>query len=193
MNRNSGRAFRCVLLAGALAFSPATTAPAVAWADQADPTDPAVSVAEEAAAPAVSGAVAVAVPVAQDADGAVATACKQFGAALNLAASNYEDFAYATAGNGNYVDYQDPTVWRSNVIGRTALREAAAAALSASRVPGLPPEVSDPMQSWSVHATKLLLVMGLHGGGDSLNSSASQLNVDAQAGQMACARNGGHA
>lgn len=123
----------------------------------------------------------------------ISAACKQFGAALNLAAQNYEDFAYATAGNGNYVDYQDPTVSRSNIVGRTALREAAAVALSASRAPGLPPEVSDPMQSWSVHATKLLLIMGLRGGGDSLNSSANQLNVDAHDAQLACALNGGRA
>ena len=52
----------------------------------------------------------------------VSDACKQFGAALAVAATNYEDFAYATAGSGNYVDYRDPTVGRSNVVGtdRTA-------------------------------------------------------------------------
>lgn len=117
-------------------------------------------------------------------------ACKQFDAAVNVAASNYEDFAYATAGSGNYVNYQDPEVVRSNANGRAALREAAAVAMSASRTPGLPPEVSDPMQAWSLHATKLLIVMGLHGGGDSLNSTATQLNTDAENAQMACARNG---
>ena len=45
-----------------------------------------------------------------DVHDAVSTACRQFGAALDLAASNYEDFAYATAGNGNAVDYQNPEV-----------------------------------------------------------------------------------
>lgn len=123
----------------------------------------------------------------------VAAACSQFGAALNVAAANYEDFAYATAGNGNSVNYQDPHVLRTNVIGRTALREAAATALAAARTPGLPPEVVDPMTAWSLRATKLLVVMGLHRGGDSLNSNASELNSDAHDAQMACAVHGGHA
>ena len=117
----------------------------------------------------------------------VADACKLFNAALNVAAANYEDFAYATAGNGNYVNYQDPNVGRTNVVGRTALRQAAAAALSASRTPGLPPEAADPMRSWSLHATKLVLVMGLHGGGDTLNSAVAELNTEGHDAQMACA------
>lgn len=123
----------------------------------------------------------------------VVDACAQFGTALNLAATNYDEFAYATAGSGNEVDYVDENVWRTNLIGRTALREAAKSALSASRTPGLPAEVSDPMLAWSLHATKLLVVMGLRGGGDSLNASATQLNTDAHNAQMACARNGGQA
>src|SRR5262249_6044926 len=57
---------------------------------------------------------------------AVADACKQFSAAMNYAATGYEDFAYATAGSGNYVNYGDPYVVDSGVVGRTALREAAA-------------------------------------------------------------------
>lgn len=113
-------------------------------------------------------------------------ACKLFDAALSVAAANYEDFAYATAGNGNYVNYQDAEVGRTNVIGRTALRQSAAAALSASRTPGLPPEVSDPMRSWSLRATKLLLVMGLRGGGDSLNNTVTDMNTDADNAQLAC-------
>ena len=87
------------------------------------PVDPATPIAEQSlAGPAPE------VPLADPTgpNEAVVTACSQFGGALNLAASNYEDFAYASAGGGNYVDYQDPNVWRSNVIGRTALREAAA-------------------------------------------------------------------
>ena len=51
---------------------------------------------------------------------AMATACKQFSAALGYAASNYEDFAYNSAGGGNNVDYADPIVQSSNVAGRTA-------------------------------------------------------------------------
>ncbi|MCI4675099.1 hypothetical protein [Candidatus Mycolicibacterium alkanivorans] len=124
---------------------------------------------------------------------AVSDACKQFGAALNFAATNYEDFAYNTAGNGNSVNYQDPNVANSNVIGRTALREAAAAAMSAASTPGLPDDVAAPMRSWSLHAAKLLVIMGIRGGGDSLNSTANDMNTDANNAQMACALNGAHA
>ena len=148
----------------------------------ADPSDPA---ADPAPAPAQAAAAPQAVTA--QAGNPVTDACRQFNAALNVAAANYEDFAYATAGNGNYVDYQNPEVWRSNVVGRTALRQAAAAAMSAAGTPGLPPEVSDPMRAWSLRATKLLVVMGLHGGGDSLNSNATELNSDAHDAQMACA------
>lgn len=119
--------------------------------------------------------------------GSVADACKLFNVALDVAAVNYEDFAYATAGNGNLVDYRDPEVGRSNVAGRTALRQAAAAAMSAAGTPGLPVEVSNPMRAWSLRATKLLVVMGLHGGGDSLNSNVAGLNSEANDAQMACA------
>jgi len=124
---------------------------------------------------------------------AIITACKQFGVALDYAASNYEEFAYATAGEGNNVNYQDPSVQGSNVVGRTALREAAAAAMSASTTPGLPPEISGPMQSWSWRATKMVVIMGLRGGGDSLNATAKDMNTDANNAQMACAVNGGRA
>jgi len=122
------------------------------------------------------------------ADGDVAaTACKQFSEALGYAASNYEDFAYNSAGGGNVVDYADPNVQSSNVTGRTALREAASSAMNAAMTPGLPGDISAPMQSWSLHATKLLVIMGLHGGGDSLNDTATSLNTDANNAQMACA------
>ena len=120
-------------------------------------------------------------------------ACSQFGAAISYAASNYEDFAYNSAGSGNLVNYRDPTVHDSNVVGRTALREAAAAAMSAANLPGVPPEVSSPMRSWSLHATKLVLIMGLRGGGNSLNNTANDMNTDAHDAQMACAANGAQA
>lgn len=188
MNCDTRDVFHVALLACVLAFFPGTIGSSVAWADP-DPADPTLdSVAPFPGAPAPDMAPAIA-----ENNDVIAAACKQFGAALDVAALNYEDFAYATAGNGNYVNYQDPTVGRSNIVGRTALREAAAAALSASRAAGLPPDVSDPMQSWSLHATKLLVVMGLHGGGDSLNSSANQLNIDAHNVQLACARSGARA
>ena len=179
MNRVLGRALRAMLLTTCFV---ALAGPPTAWSDPVDSVD-------DSGVPDVPAAAAVAPESAPDGN-PVSAACTQFGAALNLAALNYEDFAYATAGNGNSVNYADPTVLRSNVVGRTALREAAAVALSASRTPGLPPEVSDPMQAWSLHATKLVLVMGLHGGGDSLNSAASQLNTDASSAQMACALSG---
>lgn len=161
---------------GALVLAP------VCAADPADPADPAAD-----QQPVPAAAAAAPQLVAAPAENPVADACRQFTNALNVAALNYEDFAYATAGNGNYVDYQDPEVSRSNVVGRTALRAAAATAMSAAGTPGLPPEVSNPMRSWSLRATKLLVVMGLHGGGDSLNSNATDLNTDAHDVQMACA------
>ena len=121
---------------------------------------------------------------------AAADACKQFSAAMNYAATNYEDFAYATAGQGNVVNYGDPTVSNSNIVGRTALREAAAAALKASTTPGLQPELSGPMQLWSLNAAKLLLTMGVGGGGDALNTAATDLNTESHDVQMACAAAG---
>jgi hypothetical protein len=124
---------------------------------------------------------------------AVATACKQFSAAMNYAAVNYEDFAYATAGSGNYVNYGDPYVVSSGDVGKTALRDASVAALTASTTPGLPPEVAAPMQSWSLNAAKLLVVMGVRGGGDMLNSAANDLNTDTHNVQLACAAAGSRA
>lgn len=88
------------------------------------------------------------------------------------------------------MNYTDQHVWTTNFVGRTALREAARSVLSASRTPGLPPEISDPMWSWSLNATKLLVVMGLRGGGDRLNSAANGLSVEARDAQMACALRG---
>lgn len=193
MNRTLAILVGAPVIATALLSSPA---PPV-WADPAGPpagdnaTPPESASSPEAFAAGADPGAPVAVGPGSGAP--IADACRQFAGALNVAASNYEDFAYATAGNGNTVDYQDPNVWRSNVIGRTALREAAGAALVAARTPGLPPEVADPMTAWSLRATKLLVVMGLHGGGDSLNSNATELNSDARDAQMACATHGGHA
>lgn len=150
----------------------------VAWAEPVDP-----------GGPGEPGPAADVSPVVSQAGNPVADACARFDQAISIAALNYEEFAYATAGNGNQVDYSDPEVGRSNVIGRNALRGAAAAALDASRMPGLPPEVSDPMQAWSMHAAKLVVIMGLRRGGDSLNAAATQLNIDADNAQMACAMN----
>lgn len=114
-------------------------------------------------------------------------ACDLFNKASNYAAINYEDFADYSAGSGNYVNYQDQTVENANTAGRTALRQAAAAALSASGVPGAAPEVTAPMRNWSLSAAKLVLIMGVRGGGDTLNSTANDLNRQAKEAQMACA------
>lgn len=164
-----------VVLGAAVVGSPA------AWAEpDSSPVDAPVD--------APSPVPADAVPVADTAPSS--EACKQFSVALNYAATNYEDFAYNTAGNGNIVNYDDPSVQDSNVTGRTALRQAAASAWSASNIPGVTPDVSGPIQSWSLHATKLVFIMGLRGGGDSLNNTATDLNTDAHNAQMACAMAG---
>jgi hypothetical protein len=173
-----GRTLAASLIASGLAL-------ALVPAASADPTDGAETEAPAAAADAPP----LAVPDASDAAPAL-TACKQFGAAMNYAAMYYEDFAYATAGGGNAVNYGDPQVSSSNIVGRTALRQAAAAAFSASTTPGLQPEISAPMQSWSLNATRLILTMGIGGGGDALNSAATDLNTDAHNAQMACASAG---
>jgi hypothetical protein len=114
-------------------------------------------------------------------------ACDLFNKAVNYAATNYEDFADYSAGSGNYVNYADQTVDNANVAGRTALRQAAAAALNASGIPGAAPEITTPMRTWSLNAAKLVLVMGVRGGGDSLNSTATDMNTSAHEAQIACA------
>lgn len=157
-------------MAGVAAAEPAPAAPSAPIDSPADDADPASPTSADPTADPTS------------------KACQQFTSALNYATTNYEDFAYATAGTGDHVDYRKPDVVDSNTTGRTALREAAATALAAGRTPGLPPDISDPMQAWSLHATKLLLDMGLHRGGDALNTAASQMNTDAQNAQLACAR-----
>lgn len=161
----------------------ALACPPVGWAEPADPSAEPI--------PAASGPAPGPVAIPGQSSSPVAQACAQFDAALSVAAVNYEEFAYATAGNGNFVDYQDPNVEQSNVIGRTALRTAAATALAAAGTPGLPPDVADPMRSWSLRATKLIVIMGLRGGGDSLNATATQLNTYADEALLACAANGG--
>ena len=186
---NRSRRWSKALGVAIFAALPLLAAVPVASADPGDPA-PVDPVSGNAPAPAADPAGA---DVSPDTHDAVSTACRQFGAALDLAASNYEDFAYATAGNGNAVDYQNPEVVQSNLLGRTALREAAGAALDAAGTPGLPGDVADPMRTWSLHATKLVLIMGLRAGGDSLNAAATDLNTDANNVQMACALNGSHA
>ena len=158
-----------------------------AHADPSGPDDPGIPAPADPAPAAVDPPVDAPIPPGPDPGDPVSDACKQFTEALNVAATTYEEFAYASAGNGNVVNYQDPVVDRANQVGRVGLRVAAGAAMDASRTPGLPPEVADPMRSWSLDATKLMIIMGLRGGGDSLNSSANELNTDANNVQTACA------
>ena len=119
MYRNRGNAFRLAFFFFfVLAFFPTAAGSSLAWAD----TDAADSTVNDGRRPRLVGPDSGAVTV-ETSDGYRRPA-NNSGAALNVAALNYEDFAYATAGNGNYVNYQDPTVGRwSNIVGRTALRE----------------------------------------------------------------------
>lgn len=126
-------------------------------------------------------------------DPAAGLACGQFAQVLDHAAINYSDFADSIAFGGPRLNFADPVVGSNNVVGRTALREAAAAAMGVAGTPGLRPEIANPMRSWSLHATKLLLVMGIHSGSDTIDNAASQLNDDAYNVQMACAQAGAHA
>ena len=128
-------------------------------------------------------------PTADDAQPAAVTACSQFAQVLDGSSSYYGDFADAIEGSG----YSDPAVSSSNVTGRTALRESAALAMSAANTPGLSPDIADPMRIWSMGATKLLVKMGLRIPGESLNSTATEMNNQAERAQMACAAAGTHA
>lgn len=136
------------------------------------------------------GPAAVGVPVALEASGPVETGCRQFDAVLRISSAYYNDFVYAIAGNGADVDYRDPKVQGENVEGRTALRKAAGEAMSVASAPGLPPVIADPMRSWSWHAAKLAMVMGIRADGDTLDNAATELNNDAERTQMACANAG---
>ncbi|MDT5014092.1 MAG: hypothetical protein QOD39_252, partial [Mycobacterium sp.] len=78
-------------------------------------------------------------------------------------------------------------------VGRTALRESASIAMQAAQTPGLDPSIANPMRVWSLGATKLLVMMGLRIPGDSLNSTANEMNNQAEQVQLACAASGTHA
>lgn len=179
--------YRLRAAVGSAAVLVALAAAGQVHADPSGPGDPDVPAPAEPAETAADPSVVAPLPAGPDSGNPVADACKQFTAALNVAATNYEDFAYASAGNGDVVNYQDPVVDRANQVARLGLRVAASAVTDASRTPGLPPEVADPMQSWSLHATKLMFIMGIHGGGNSLNAAATDLNTDATNVQTACA------
>jgi len=129
------------------------------------------------------------VPMSDDAGAPAVAACGAFGQALDGASTYYGEFADAFEGT----DYNDPGVQNTNEVGRTALRQAAGVAMDAANTPGLDPQIGDPMRSWSVDATKLLIKMGLRIPGDSLNTTATEMNTDATNAQQACAAAGTHA
>ena len=120
---------------------------------------------------------------------AAAQACGSFAQVLDGSSSYYGEFADSFEGS----DYSDPAVDSSNEVGRTALRQSAGVAMDAANTPGLQPEIAEPMRIWSLGATKLLVKMGLRIPGDSLNSTATEMNNQAEKVQMACAAAGTHA
>ena len=108
---------------------------------------------------------------------------------MDGSATYYGDFADSFEGSS----YNDPAVSSSNEVGRTALRESAGLAMTAAQTPGLDPAIANPMRIWSLGATKLLVKMGLRIPGDSLNSTANEMNDQATLVQVACAAAGTHA
>lgn len=128
-------------------------------------------------------------PTSDNADPAALQACGSFAEVLDGSATYYGDFADAFEGSS----YSDPAVDSSNVVGRTALRQAAATAMQAAQTPGLDPAIANPMRIWSLGASKLLVKMGLRIPGDSLNSTATEMNNQAEQVQQACAAAGTHA
>lgn len=151
----------------------------------ADPDD-------DVQSPGLPGPVTVAGPTSDNADPAAVQACGQFAEVLDASSASYGDFADALE-TYQQPDYQDPATSSSNVVGRTSLRQSAAAAMDAADTPGLTPDISDPMRSWSFGATKLFIKMGLHGSGDGLNNTANEMNDNATKVQTACAAAGTHA
>ena len=128
-------------------------------------------------------------PTSDNADPAALQACDAFAQVLDTSSSYYGDFADSFEGS----DYSDPAVDTSNATGRTALRQSAAVAMEAAQTPGLDPSIANPMRVWSLGASKLLVKMGLRIPGDSLNSTATEMNNQAEQVQQACANAGTHA
>lgn len=121
-----------------------------------------------------------------NADPASAAACSEFAEVLDSASDGYGSYA-------DSVDDQDGTAAQSNVVGRTSLREAASAALDAANTPGLSPDIANPMRAWSFGAAKLMVKVGLNMTGGTLDSTAVDVNNNAEAVQKACAAAGTHA
>ncbi|MDY6997509.1 MAG: hypothetical protein SW019_12970 [Actinomycetota bacterium] len=156
----------------------------------ADPDDAPATEAPVASTP-ESGQVLVAAPVADGAAPAAVAACGRYATVLQGTAVYYDNFAEALETYAQ-PEYRE-VIRNSNTLGRTALREGAAEALSAANTPGLAPAIAAPMRSWSLGATKLLIKMGLRGTGDTLDTTVAEMNNDAYAVQLACAAAGTHA
>jgi hypothetical protein len=131
-------------------------------------------------------------PTSDNANPAAVTACGQFGDVLDATSTYYSNFADALEESAA-PDFGDPYLRDSNTVGRTALRQGAAVAMTAANTPGLPLDIANPMRSWSLDATKLLVKMGLRGTGETLNTTVTEMNNDATAVQQACAAAGTHA
>jgi hypothetical protein len=122
----------------------------------------------------------------ENADPAAVTACSKFAEILDNASDGYGNYA-------DSLDDNDPSVNDANVAGRTSLRAAGSAAMDAANTPGLSPDIADPMRAWSVGIAKLIVKMGLHMTGGTLDSTAADVNNNAEAVQRACAAAGTHA
>lgn len=175
----SSRLCRVVAAASLIAFGAAVGGVPTAAADDLVPEP----------APGGAAVQVAAVPAADGADPAAVAACAQFAQVLDGSATYYGDFADSYEGS----TYSDPAVATSNVTGRTALREAAGLSMGAANTAGLNPAIATPMRTWSLGATKLLLKMGLRIDGESLNSTATEMNNQAVRVQEACAAAGTHA
>lgn len=164
-----------IALGTALAFTPLALA---------DPVEP-----EPVPGPAPAPMLVEAGPISDDATPAAVTACGAFAQALDGTSLYFGDFADSLEGS----DYSDPAVESSNSVGRLALRQAAGVALEAANTPGVTPDIADPMRAWSLGATAMLIKMGLRIPGESLNTTATGMNANAEKVQMACAAAGTHA
>lgn len=159
----------------ALAFTPLALA---------DPVEPA-----PAPVPGPAPLLVEAAPIGDGATPAAVSACASFANALDGTSYYFGDFADSLEGS----NYADPAVDSSNAVGRTALRQGAGVVLEASNTPGLQPDIADPMRAWSLGATAMLVKMGLRIPGESLNTTATGMNENAEKVQMACAAAGTHA
>jgi hypothetical protein len=179
----SSRLWQRAFAASLLVFGVGLASAVTASADDIVPADPTLP------GP-LPGPVAVAAgPTSDNANPAAVAACAQFAQVLDGSANYYGSFADSFEAS----NYADPAVSSSNVLGRTALREAAGLSMGAANTPGLDPAIADPMRIWSLGATKLLLKMGLRIPLESLNSTTNEMNNQAVRAQEACAAAGTHA